>query len=507
MEHTAQNPHCARRRNILCACLLLAYVLYNASLLACHENWRDEAQAWLLARDLSIPELFAQMSYEGHPCLWHLLLMPLAKLGLPYVSMNVLSLTIMSVAAALFLWKAPLPLPMKALALFGFGFSYYYPVISRSYCLIPLFAFMMACFYPARREKPLRYGLAIALMVQTHVIMLGMAAMASMVWLAEALAGYRRDRRRRALLMQGAGLALPLLSFVLLLLQLSAPQTSIAYTFDIRQVLTLPRRAVSELWGLFANLPAPLGGAILLLAAGVCIWALVRALRGREFGLLKPLLIAVFAALFQYAANVLIRTSTGMRTISLFFVFLWACWVSWPGIGDQWLRRLMAVALVALELFTYTRCADIFNDYCYPYSDAKNCAAFIRETLPSDTLFLEVNEARAASLLPYLPEDYVFYSPHDGEPVTFTTWSREHYERMDLQDHQDICDWALALDPDCESVCLIVTSPYVAQEGDMLAALEPYLTDETRLYRTSGPMVTNEGFSLYAIPIDADAGA
>ena len=27
------------------------------------------------------------------------------------------------------------------------------------------------------------------------------------------------------------------------------------------------------------------------------------------------------------------------------------------------------------------------------------------------------------------------------------------------------------------------------------------------LYRTSGPMVTNEGFSLYAIPIDADAGA
>ena len=78
---------------------------------------------------------------------------------------------------------------------------------------------------------------------------------------------------------------------------------------------------------------------------------------------------------------------------------------------------------------------------------------------------------------------------------------------MDLQDHQDICDWALALDPDCESVCLIVTSPYVAQEGDMLAALEPYLTDETRLYRTSGPMVTNEGFSLYAIPIDADAGA
>ena len=75
-----------------------------------------------------------------------------------------------------------------------------------------MFAFMMACFYPARREKPLRYGLSIALMVQTHIIMLGMAATASLVWLGEAIAGYRRDRGRRTLLMQGAGLTLPLSS-------------------------------------------------------------------------------------------------------------------------------------------------------------------------------------------------------------------------------------------------------------------------------------------------------
>ena len=73
----------AKRRNILYACVLLVYVLFNLSFILCHESWRDEAQAWLLARELSIPELFAQMSCEGHPCLWHLLLMPLAKLGLP----------------------------------------------------------------------------------------------------------------------------------------------------------------------------------------------------------------------------------------------------------------------------------------------------------------------------------------------------------------------------------------------------------------------------------------
>lgn len=66
-------------------CLALAsYLLLNGVLLWCYDPWRDVAQAWLIARDLSVPELFAQLRYEGHPCLWYLLLMPFAKLGFPY---------------------------------------------------------------------------------------------------------------------------------------------------------------------------------------------------------------------------------------------------------------------------------------------------------------------------------------------------------------------------------------------------------------------------------------
>lgn len=502
MERTARWHLTDRRRNILYACLLLAYIAFNLSFLVCHENWRDEAQAWLLARELSIPELFAQMSYEGHPCLWHLLLMPLAKLGLPYVSMNILSLTIMSVAAALFLWKSPLPLPMKALALFGIGFSYYYPVISRSYCLIPLFVFMMACFYPARREKPLRYGLAIALLVQTHIIMLGMAAAASLVWLCEAIAGYRRDRERRALLLQGAGLALPLLSFILLLLQISSPQRSTAYRFTMDKVLTLPRRAIGAIRKLIGYFPTPVGIALLLLAAGVCVWLLIRALRGREFAMLKPLLITVCAVAWQYAVHVLIRASAAIRTLSIVFILLWFFWVSWKSVGDKLLLRLMAVALVVMELVTYTPYSGALNEYRHLYSGAKNCAAFIREELPSDTIFLEVNVARGSSLLPYLSEDYVFYEPHSGEPATFATWDRAIYDRMELRGYEDICQWARALDPDCEFVCFIITPTDGALEDGLIEAMEPYLSDDALLYRTpDGPMATNERYSLYAIPV------
>ena len=61
-----------------------------------HEKWRDEAQAWLLARDLNPIELFKQMKYEGHPPLWHLILMPFAKLGFPYMTINIILLPIIN---------------------------------------------------------------------------------------------------------------------------------------------------------------------------------------------------------------------------------------------------------------------------------------------------------------------------------------------------------------------------------------------------------------------------
>src|ERR1700739_158444 len=40
-----------------------------------HEKWADEAQAWLLARDLDLKTLwFHELRYEGSPGLWHTIL-------------------------------------------------------------------------------------------------------------------------------------------------------------------------------------------------------------------------------------------------------------------------------------------------------------------------------------------------------------------------------------------------------------------------------------------------
>jgi hypothetical protein len=56
------------------------FLVVGAFVIAHHELWRDEVQAWLLARDSSSAiDLFSRQKYEGHPALRQLLLMPLTR--------------------------------------------------------------------------------------------------------------------------------------------------------------------------------------------------------------------------------------------------------------------------------------------------------------------------------------------------------------------------------------------------------------------------------------------
>ena len=75
--------------------IFAVWLIFNGILLARHELWRDEANVWLMARELTPWELLGEIKYQGHPCLWYLLVMPFAKAGLPFKTIGILSLSIM----------------------------------------------------------------------------------------------------------------------------------------------------------------------------------------------------------------------------------------------------------------------------------------------------------------------------------------------------------------------------------------------------------------------------
>ena len=170
-------------------------------------------------RDLSIPEIFAQLRYEGHPFLWYALLWPLARVGLPFESILVLSTALMAGAAAVLVRFAPLPWYAKAACLFSVPFIYYLPTVARSYALAGLLLVLCAALYGTRHTKPLRYGAVLFLMCQVHVMLCGFVGFLMAQWALEMLV--RSARAKRLAGADAGALALMAGGVLLLVVQLA----------------------------------------------------------------------------------------------------------------------------------------------------------------------------------------------------------------------------------------------------------------------------------------------
>lgn len=150
-----------------------------------HEPNRDEAQAWLIVRDLDIGEIFSQLSVKGHPGLWYLIILPFAKLGFPYLTMHLIHWLIMAIAVGIFLVKAPINFYTKLFFVFSYYILFEYTIIARNYGLTVLILFLIAAFYNYRFTSPYKYALLILLLLNCNVHSIGAGIALLIVYIAE----------------------------------------------------------------------------------------------------------------------------------------------------------------------------------------------------------------------------------------------------------------------------------------------------------------------------------
>jgi hypothetical protein len=150
--------------------ILLPFLFITLTLTLDHEPWRDEAQAWLIARESpDLLHLLSRMGYEGTPGLWHFLLYPLAQLGLPYSSMNILNLLIMLSAVFLFVAYSPFTRLHKLFFTFGYFILFEYTVIARNYGLTVFLLFLIFSLHNHRFKKLLPYAAILFLLANASL--------------------------------------------------------------------------------------------------------------------------------------------------------------------------------------------------------------------------------------------------------------------------------------------------------------------------------------------------
>ena len=464
-----------KKKQFLKAGIFFIYLAAVLFLVSRHENWRDEAQAWLLARDLDLPGLVSMMKYEGHPCLWHLILMPFAKLGFPYRSMNLISTALVAAAVWLMLFRSPLPLPLQCLALAGSALLYYFPVVSRSYSLIPLFLFLSALFYSERRKRPFLYGFSLALLVQTHLYMIPIAGMLSLFWFFEALAAWRKDRDGKVLLRQALGLLLPLVSFLLFLVQISGAEESSAFVPGWDNVLHLYTTLFNN--NLIIGRAFPTTDflqqrprlfcflILLVLFVPAFISCLIAGFR-RDWESVKCCLLYLLFVSFQLFFYVLLPGLAGMRKTSILALLpIWLLWVIWPRIKSRLaIETIQVLGYCAVALLFVLFDPYVLWDVRYPYTDAPGCASFIEEQLPPNAVIFQTNTAIASAVLAYLNADS-FVSLETGNPESYATWVRREPV---VKDYDTFCAWAKELAPQAEKVYLLSNTRTPANCKDVL---------------------------------------
>ena len=135
-----------------------------------HEMWRDEHQAWLVARDAnSLSQLLDNMNYEGNPALWHFFLYWITRVTHDPIYMQAFHLLVATSFIFIFNRYAPLSNLHKILFSFGYFPLYEYAVISRSYALGILLVFCICVLYKNRSTKYILIGILLALLANVTI--------------------------------------------------------------------------------------------------------------------------------------------------------------------------------------------------------------------------------------------------------------------------------------------------------------------------------------------------
>ena len=135
-----------------------------------HEMWRDELQAWMVARDASnFFQLFKNLKYEGNPALWHIFLFILTRFTDSPYSIQILHLLISFSFVFIFLTQSKFNILNKFLFVTGYFILFEYNMISRGYGLGILLLFIIISLLKRKTQNHFLIFVLSALLANTTI--------------------------------------------------------------------------------------------------------------------------------------------------------------------------------------------------------------------------------------------------------------------------------------------------------------------------------------------------
>ena len=397
-----------------------------------HEPWADEAQAWQLARSLSVPELFRHyLRYEGSPGLWHLWLAGLSSIHVSYGGMHWATGIIATIGIALLIFLSPFPRYIKLSLPFTFFLAFQYVVVARSYSLVPVLLFAIAASW---RRRPLLVALLLGLLANVAMHAFAISGGMAILYLIDQ---GRRQNRKQLLYAAALLVGLYCMAFATVFpkphdLSFKTWPSQFPQTLKFRLITWLPRSIYALL--VAAGRPFFLTWLIWV----VFIWQFVRA--GKTAFLIPILTFTIFAGYYAMFWHDGLVVPTGIAI----------CWIAWDSLAPTKLFSgavLSGAAWIALQIawsvhaFSY--------DATKPYSPDLEASRFLAP-------YVAAHESIAVSAFRYDAFHSIGLSPYFEQPIfinqqsPFWVWSKDANTQDEflrtLQQHPKLVDVMLVDD-------------------------------------------------------------
>lgn len=383
----------------------LTYLLFVANNLRKHELWRDELQAWLIAKVSSNPlEVIINVRYEGRPPLWHELLWILTRISNSPESMKSLNFILIFFTVILIAAIRNLSPYVFTGLIFGFYFAYGFSTVSRDYTLIAFFIALIAYLESTDRtyaSKPIATLLAFT---NLFGLMFSLGYLTMMIY---------RERlliiKTRKIIEYSAHLTLISIATFLTL----PPSDS---NFDSKFELSQLKNIVSTISLPF--LPFHVMPVWIKISVALTFFILWICLSTQSRVFISPIvMVLLLNSVFGYDFYWWHKGT--FLLIVLFAIYLTHKERNERGLGLA-LKSLTVAIIFAQLLGTVFGIGTDFRN-SIPYSNAKNASSFVQELCSKSCTLVSDNSVYSASISAYLDAKPIYSLPEE-DFVTYKKW-------------------------------------------------------------------------------------
>ncbi len=428
----------------------------------------------MLAKYLNPMQLFYHLTNEGHPSFFYLINMPFAKAGLSIFAMQAIC-WLSCVISVFLIWRyLKFPTLLKVAITVSAPFFYFFPIIARSYSLVPLLVLLLAILYGKSKTHPFIYAFILVCLLNTHIIMAFFCFLLACDFAYQnVILPYKNEKKiEKKYIMAGL---IMLIGGIILFCQLIGTTSSNVY-IKIEHKDILGAFLGILMFFSFNSLDAyyikthsdyftPLTLSILAVYFITFILLFISLFKISK----KHFSICFFSIAFQILIYLLAYSNLIFPTrifcaymiliFSYFQVYEFNLFKNDSFLTSKKLSTVLLSIAFGLTIFNGIKAylADIF----IPYSGSKPLADFIKKNIPSNRAKIFTNTTNYAVAINYYLEPNGIYWIRSGKPFKYTVWTKDMREPLDYEIWDAYFQKLREADKKTDFYTLIVYNPFL----------------------------------------------